>query len=194
MHRRKVAAQDSSSNCKRTGLNQKWWVKSRKRHYGTSNAFPSYDSKTPVSLWFKIQRHYELFAVNNRHARLVRARLAQTAPVSSFAFDHDVLGNDLVERSGRSPSRFVHVRSPRQAGLTAGNKSRRYATRFGSLPVGGPPEVPGPEYRPGASHNAVFCSRRAAGALGGAGIRPLDPLAATPPASCFSAIFLSAAL
>jgi hypothetical protein len=66
MHRRKVAAQDSSSNCKRTGLNQKWWVKSRKRHYGTSNAFPSYDSKTPVSLWFKIQRHYELFAVNNR--------------------------------------------------------------------------------------------------------------------------------
>ncbi len=67
MHRRKVAAQDSSSNCKRTGLNQKWWVKSRKRHYGTSNAFPSYDSKTPVSLWFKIQRHYELFAVNNMY-------------------------------------------------------------------------------------------------------------------------------
>jgi len=44
------------------------------------------------------------------------------------------------------------------------------------------------------SHKKHFCSRRAAGALGGAGIRPLDPLAATPPASSFSAIFLLTAL
>ena len=57
-----------------------------------------------------------------RHTRLVRTRLAQTAPVSPFAFDYDDPGNVRVDGSGRSPSRFVHVRSPRQAGLTAGNK------------------------------------------------------------------------
>jgi len=40
--------------------------------------------------------------------------------------------------SGRSPSRFVHVRSPRQAGLTAGNKSRRYCNAFQVPPRWGP--------------------------------------------------------
>ena len=99
---------------------------------------------------------------------------------------HDDPGNDRGDRSGRSPSRFVHVRSPRQAGLTAGNKSHVMTTRFGSLPVGGPPEVPGPEYRPGASHNVVLLFSARGGRSCGVRSAHLSPLRRTPPALSFT--------
>ena len=81
----------------------------------------------------------------------------------------------------------------RKGGFAAGNKSlfltfvrRRLLTHCPRLPTADPARS--------TSQKKVFCSRRAAGALFCAGIRPLVPLAATPPASCFFAIFLSAAL
>ena len=50
---------------------------------------------------------------------------------------------------------------------------------------------PFPRYA--GSHNAVFCSRRAAGALCGAGVRPLVPLAPDAPGQLLDPVFLLAA-